>query len=58
MDGMVTWQYRCESGTRLRSVDVRLFEAMPLERIRVQVVSDRGQAGGDLTPEARQLRLP
>lgn len=58
MDGTVHWQYRCEPGIRLRRVDVRLFESMPLQRIRAQVVSEWGQAAGDLTPRSRQLSLP
>jgi ABC-type Zn2+ transport system substrate-binding protein/surface adhesin len=58
MDGMVSWQYRCEAGVRLRRVDVNLFDGLPLQRIRTQTVSDRGQGAGELTPSARRLSLP
>ncbi|MCC5887024.1 MAG: DUF2796 domain-containing protein [Gammaproteobacteria bacterium] len=57
-DGIVSWQYRCESGARLRHVDVQLFELLPLERIRAQALSDRGQGAGNLTPRSRRLSLP
>lgn len=57
-DGSVTWQYRCESGARLRHVDVQLFELLPLERIRAQTISEGGQGAGNLTPRARRLSLP
>ncbi|TVS16309.1 MAG: DUF2796 domain-containing protein [Gammaproteobacteria bacterium] len=58
MDGNVFWTYRCDSGVRLRHVEVELFELLPLERIRVQAVSDRGQGAGRLTPGARRFNLP
>lgn len=57
-DGSVHWQYRCESGTRLRHVDVQLFDLLPLERIRAQTISERGQGAGQLNTRARRLSLP
>ncbi len=58
MDGSVTWAYQCDSDVRLRHVQVELFDLLPLERIRVQAISDRGQAAGRLTPGSRRFNLP
>lgn len=58
MDGLVTWQYRCDPDERLRYVDVNLFDLLVLERIRAQTLSDHGQGAGRLTPDSRRLALP
>lgn len=58
LDGVVHWQYRCETGVRLRHVDVQLFDLLPLQRIRAQTISERGQGARTLTPRVRRVNLP
>ncbi len=58
LDGVVNWQYRCDDGARLRHVEVQLFDLLPLQRIRAQAISERGQGARTLTPRVRRLNLP
>lgn len=58
LDGMVTWVYQCQSGPRLRRMEVNLFDGLDLQRIRAQVVSEYGQNADRLTPNSRRLALP
>lgn len=57
-DFTAEYQFRCERPAELREIRVTLFEHFPgLERLHAQVASDRGQAGGVLTPTSPLLKL-
>lgn len=52
------YQYHCTRPEQLRHLDAVLFRHFPgSERLRVQAVTPRGQASGELTAEQPRLRL-
>ena len=55
-DSYLMWTYRCSQNPN--RVSVGFFASTTLERIRVQVVSESGAIGADVTPEAAELELP
>lgn len=57
-DILAEYRFVCADPAALRGVHVMLFERFPaLERLQAQVVTDRAQAGAELTPGAPDLKL-
>lgn len=53
-----TWQYRCGDMSKLRSIEVRLFQYFRgLKRIKAAALTARGQKAAELTAKAAQLNL-
>lgn len=56
-DILAEYRFVCADPAALEEVRVMLFERFPaLERLQVQLVTDRGQAGAELTPGASVLK--
>lgn len=52
------WYFHCEHPEHLDRIDVQIFQYFPAtQRIRVQAITPRGQAGADLTSASPRLNL-